>query len=65
VGVPTDYDGSHSTSTNWLYAIKAYLLINDKLYNTNDKRIAFALSYMKKGVALGWATTIYQESLDK
>ena len=47
-----------------IYAIQLYLLINEDVYNNNDKKIAFVLSYMTKGSALTWATTYQENSVD-
>ena len=51
IGVPIEYDGNQETATGWLMSIKAYLLINNNVYNNNEKRVAFGLSHMKKAVA--------------
>ncbi|KIJ58485.1 hypothetical protein HYDPIDRAFT_34130 [Hydnomerulius pinastri MD-312] len=63
IGTPIDYDGSHSTVLSWLYSVKAYLLINKDAYSDDDKKVAYALSYMKKGVALDWAASYYKQCL--
>ncbi|KIJ58997.1 hypothetical protein HYDPIDRAFT_45141, partial [Hydnomerulius pinastri MD-312] len=63
IGTPIDYDGSHSTALSWLYSVKAYLLINKDAYNDDDKKVAYALSYMKIGVAFAWATSYYEQCL--
>ena len=31
-----------------------YIQINDEIYDTDKKKIIFALSYMKKGTAAPW-----------
>jgi len=40
-----------------------YLAVNEEVYNSDAKKIAFALSYMTKGPALTWATTFRQKAL--
>ena len=57
IGAPEAFDGSYDKSTQWLNAVRFYLLVNDRVYDTDNKMIAFALSYMTKGSALTWATT--------
>ena len=52
IGTPEAYDGSFETSRQWLNAIQLYLLVNEDIYNNNDKKIVFILSYMTKGSAL-------------
>ena len=52
---PNEYDGKAETAQAWLDSVQLYLLINHALYYDNDRKIAFALSYMKKGSAVIWA----------
>ena len=44
-------------------SIQLYLLINHALYYNNDRKITFALSYMKKGSAATWAEVCRQQGL--
>ena len=64
IGTPEAYDGSFETSRQWLNAVQLYLLINEDVYNNDDKKIAFVLSYMTKGPALTWAATFRENSVD-
>ena len=43
--------------------IRLYLLINHALYYDDDRKIAFALSYMKKGSTATWAEVRLQQGL--
>ena len=43
--------------------MRFYLLVNNKVYDTDNKMIAFALSYITKGSALTWATTFRQNTI--
>ena len=63
IGAPEAFDGSYDKSTQWLNAVRFYLLVNDKVYDTDNKMIAFALSYMTKGSAHTWATTFRQNAI--
>ena len=65
IGTPIEYDRDHETATGWLMSVKAYLLINQELYDDDNKRVAFALSHMKKGVAQSWATDYYEQALQQ
>ena len=38
--------------------------MNEDIYNNDDKKIAFILSYMTKGSALTWAATFHENSVD-
>ena len=63
IGAPEAFDGLYKKSIQWLNAIHFYLLVNNKVYNTNNKIIAFALSYMTKESTLTWATTFRQNAI--
>ena len=63
IGCPDEYDGKAKTAQAWLDAIRLYLLINHALYYDDDRKIVFALSYMKKGSAATWAEVRCQQGL--
>ena len=46
-----------------LITVKLYLLINKAIYDTEEKNIAFALSFMKEGSAAIWASTLTKKAL--
>ena len=50
IGTPAKYDGDHETALSWLNSVRAYVLIKE-VYDNDNKRVVFALSHMKKGVA--------------
>ena len=53
LGTPEDYNGKEVTFQAWIRSIKLYLLINKEIYDTDQKKIAFTLSFIKKGSVLG------------
>ena len=63
IGCPDEYDGKAETTQAWLDSVRLYLLINHALYYDDDRKIAFALSYMKKGSAAIWAEVRHQQGL--
>ena len=63
IGCPDEYDGKAETAQAWLDSVRLYLLINHALYYDDDRKIAFALSYMKKGSAAIWAEVRRQQGL--
>ena len=63
IGCPDEYDGKAETAQAWLDSIRLYLLINHALYYDDDRKITFALSYMKKGSAAIWAEVRRQQGL--
>ena len=58
---PDKYDGKAETAQAWLDAVCLYLLINQALYHNDDRKITYALSYMKKGSAAMWAKVHCQQ----
>ena len=63
IGASNAFNSSYKHFIQWLNAICFYLLVNNKVYNTNSKMTAFTLSYMTKGSALTWATTFQQSTI--
>ena len=63
LGRPDNFDGSSSKASAWMDSIKLYLLINRAIYDTDEKTIAFALSFMKEGSAAIWASTFTKKAL--
>ena len=57
LGKPDNFDGSSSKASAWMDSMMLYLMINDALYNEDQKKIAFAPSFMKEGSAVIWAST--------
>ena len=64
IGTPKAYNSSLETSRQWLNTVQLYLLVNEDVYNNDDKKIVFVLSYMTKGSALTWAATFCENSVD-
>ena len=58
---PDEYNGKVETAQAWLDSIHLYLLINQALYHDDDRKITYALSYMKKGSAAMWAKVHCQQ----
>jgi len=63
IGTSEAFDGSYEAATWWLNSVMFYLTVNEEVYNTDAKKIAFALSYMTKEAILTWATTFWQKAL--
>ena len=61
IGCPDEYNGKAETAQAWLDSVRLYLLINQALYHDNNRKIAYALSYMKKGSAAMWAEVHHQQ----
>ena len=63
IGTPAKYNGDHETALSWLNSVRAYVLINKEVYDSDDKRVVFALSHMKKGVAQAWASDYFEQAM--
>ena len=63
IGTPAEYDGDHKTALSWLNSVRAYVLINKEVYDNDNKRVVFALSHMKKGVAQAWASDYFEQAM--
>ncbi|KAF8546118.1 hypothetical protein OG21DRAFT_1427904, partial [Imleria badia] len=57
LGVLDVFNSNEDEYHSWISSVQLYLLINASIYDTDEKQIAFALSFMKKGTAQGWAAT--------
>ena len=57
LGQPPTFDGDPSKARGWFNNAQWYLLVNKDIYNDNDRKIAFALSFMREGAAALWALT--------
>jgi hypothetical protein len=51
---PTSFDGTKSKFKAFRQAVDLYLLLNQKIYDNDDKKIAFTLSYLSEGEAAAW-----------
>src|SRR5260221_1948316 len=53
--LPNFFDGKPIHLTKFLMQCALYLQMNRNIYDTNEKKIAFVISYMDQGPALTWA----------
>ena len=51
---PDGFTGDHEKFTAWLLSVRTYLMMNAHVYNTDEKQIGFALSYLTGGSALAF-----------
>ncbi|KAF8227605.1 hypothetical protein L208DRAFT_1060231, partial [Tricholoma matsutake] len=51
---PTDFSGEWTKTAKFLQEIDLYLRINDQVYDMNNKKIIFTLSFMNGGTAAAW-----------
>jgi hypothetical protein len=51
---PTDFHGARELTTKFLQEVEMYMRTNAEIYNTEEKKVLFALSFMNGGVAGSW-----------
>ena len=57
LGQPSIFDGNPKKARAWINNTQLYLLINKDIYDHDDKKVAFALTFMKEGAVGLWALT--------
>ena len=57
IRTPSDFTGDRTRTAKFLQEVKLYLRVNHGIYNTDKKKIIFALSFMNRGTATPWAQT--------
>ena len=53
--IPTDFTGDRTKTSKFLSKVSLYLKVNSAIYDTNEKKIVFALSFMNGGMAGAFA----------
>jgi len=57
----TSFSGEQKKLDNFLLEVKMYQMMNDKVYDTDWKKIIFTLSFMKDGVAEMWKQSWWKQ----
>ena len=65
LGQPPSFDGAPEKARGWFNNVQLYLLVNKDIYNDNDRKIAYALSFMKEGSAALWSLTETEAALKR
>ena len=65
LGQPPSFDGTPEKARGWFNNVQLYLLVNKDIYNNNDRKIAYALSFMKEGSAALWSLTETEAALKR
>ena len=47
INKPPIFTGATNRARKWLANVRAYLMLNQAVYNNDEKKILFALSYMR------------------
>jgi hypothetical protein len=54
LGMPTDFHGAQELTMKFLQEVEMYMHANTEIYNTEEKKVLFALSFINGGVAGSW-----------
>ena len=65
LGQPPAFDGTPEKARGWFNNVQLYLLVNKEIYNDDDRKIAYALSFMREGSAALWALTETEATLKR
>ena len=55
IRIPTDFTRDHTKTSKFLSEVSLYLKVNSAIYDTDEKKIVFALSFMNGGTAGAFA----------
>ena len=65
LGQPPAFDGTPEKARGWFNNVQLYLLVNKETYNDDDRKIAYALSFMREGSAALWSLTETEAALKR
>jgi hypothetical protein len=65
LNLPKVFDGNRENLTPFLQDCQVYLTLNDHIYDTDEKKIAFFLSFLTEGVAKVWKEGYLLDKLGK
>ena len=64
MNTPTPFEGDRRKLDDFLMEVEMYLRMNYRLYNTAEKQIIFALSYMSGGSAILWKQSFWRNCIN-
>ena len=62
LGRPDNFDGSASKASAWMDSVILYLMINDSVYDKDQKKIAFTLSFHERRLSHNLGLNLHIES---
>lgn len=65
LGQPSAFDGDPTKARAWINNAQLHLLVNKVVYDHDDKKVAYVLSFMTKGSAGLWALTETETALKR
>jgi len=64
INLPKSFNGNRSNLNRFIQDCTVYLKINRKVYNDNDKKIAFVLSLLDSGEPAMWKEQFVKSCMD-
>jgi Retrotransposon gag protein len=60
---PTPFSGDPDKTSKFLQELELYVTMNQSIYDTDAKKVIFALSFMKGGTASGWSESFVNTAM--
>jgi hypothetical protein len=60
---PTPFSGDPEKTLKFLQELELYITMNLQIYDTDERKIIFALSFMKGGTAAGWSESFVNDAI--
>ena len=64
INLPKEFSGLQSEAGPFLQDVTLYLTLNQEVYNNDNKKIVFALSFMNSGPAQAWKESFTTQKTD-
>jgi len=65
MNTPTPFTGKREKLEEFLIKLEMYLAMNTDIYNTDQQRIIFTLSFMKEGTAGSWKQSYWRQTQEQ
>ena len=63
IGQPATFEGKATDASYWIGSVHAYISLNSHIYDTDNKKVTFALSFCREGAAKNWALGCYKKAM--
>src|SRR6202453_3855817 len=64
INPPTHFTGNRDDLDNFMQDCTLYLTLNRAIYETDEKKFVFMLSYMTEGTACAWKEAFVRDVID-
>ena len=63
IGQPAMYDRKARDASYWIRLIHAYISLNSHIYDIDNKKVMFILSFCREGATNSWALGCYKNAM--